>query len=168
MPVLVDTVVLSNLAAAKCLDLLRTLHDTAYVASGVYEEIQQGIQEGYAFLEVVDDAFTSGVLHLVTLDPEQEWRLYRTMPHYLHRGEAMSLAIASSRGWRFLTDDWAARRYARQINVSSSGTLGLLLYAVQQGEATVEQANAWLQTMIDRAHYRSPVTDLRLLIHPEQ
>ena len=54
--------VLSNLAAAKRLDLLRTLHDTVYVASGIYEEIQRGIQESYAFLEVVDDAFASGVL----------------------------------------------------------------------------------------------------------
>jgi predicted nucleic acid-binding protein len=164
MPILIDATVLSNLASVDRLDLLDLLHDTAYRASAVYEEIQCGLEEGYAFLERVDQALDSGRLSLVTLESEREWHLYRAMPDKLQRGEAMSLAIASCRGWRFLTDDRAARIHTRRLKMSCSGTLGLLLYAVQKDYLSFEEGNVLLAKMIARARYRSPVNDLRVLL----
>jgi predicted nucleic acid-binding protein len=67
MPILVDATVLSNLAAVDRLDLLTLLRDTLYLASTVYEEIQQGLEEGYAFLANVDRALDAGLFSLVTL-----------------------------------------------------------------------------------------------------
>jgi predicted nucleic acid-binding protein len=164
MPVLIDATVLSNLAAVERLDLLNLLRDTLYVASAVYEEIQQGLEQGYEFLTNVDQALDSGLFLLITLKDEDEWRQYRAMPGKLQRGEAMSLAIARFRGWRFLTDDRAARMQARRLGVSCSGTLGLLLYAVRRGHLTLEEGNALLAGMIARARYRSPVSDLQVLL----
>ncbi|MCL5996541.1 MAG: hypothetical protein M1546_10895 [Chloroflexi bacterium] len=45
-----------------------------------------------------------------------------------------------------------------------SGTLGVLLLAVEGGRLTVAQGNAVLKRMIELARYRSPVTDLGLLL----
>jgi predicted nucleic acid-binding protein len=167
MPILLNTTVLSNLAAVNRLDLLTLLQDKLYVASAVYEEAQLGLAEGHVFLSHVDAALDGGVLSLVTLENEAELKHYRAMPRKLHRGEAMSLAIARCRDWRFLTDDRAARAYAKQLGVDYSGTLGLLTYAIREGRLTVEQGNALLKAMVIHARYRSPVQDLRALLEED-
>lgn len=163
-PILIDATVLSNLAAVARLDLLRLLRAPLYVASAVYDEIQQGIEEGYTFLAHVDKALDSGLLFLVTLEGAAEWHLYRSIPGKLQKGEAMSLAIAQHREWRLLTDDRAARMYAEQLSLSYSGTLGLLSYAVKNAHLTLEEGNALLSGMIVQARYRSPVDDLHDLL----
>lgn len=167
MPILINTTVLSNLAAVHRLDLLRRLHDDCYVASAVYEEIQLGLAEGYGFLTHVDEALDAGRFTLVTLETEDELKRYRAFPEKLHRGEAMSLAIAQCRAWRFLTDDRAARAYADSLGISYSGTLGVLIYAIRAGNLTVDAGNALLHDMMSKARYRSPVQDLSLLLRAD-
>jgi predicted nucleic acid-binding protein len=164
MPVLINNTVLSNLAAADCLAYLDALHDKVWVASAVYDEVQQGIAEGYEFLKSIETALDHQRLQLVTLENDAELRAYRAMPAKLHSGEAMSIAIATCRGWLFLTDDQAARAYARQIGVPISGTLGVLMKGVRSGLITLKEANTALARMQRIAHYRSPVSDLRDLI----
>ena len=164
MPTLIDATVLSNLASVDRLDLLDLLQDSIYLSSAVYDETQRGIEEGYGFLARVDQALTDTRFSMTTLESEQEWHLYQTVPTKLHRGEAMSLAIANCRGWRLLTDDRAARMYARRLGVAYSGTLGLLCYAVRQGHLALDEGNGLLAEMIARARYRSPVSDLRDLL----
>jgi predicted nucleic acid-binding protein len=63
--ILIDATVLSNLASVNRLDLLAVLPEPLYVVSAVYEEIQQGIQEGYEALEEVDRVLDAGLLSLV-------------------------------------------------------------------------------------------------------
>jgi predicted nucleic acid-binding protein len=46
-------------------------------------------------------------------------------------GEASCLAIAKERGWIFLTDDDKARRIAKQLGVRLSGTIGVLVTAIE-------------------------------------
>jgi predicted nucleic acid-binding protein len=82
----------------------------------------------------------------------------------LHRGEAACLCLARQRGWDFLSDDRAARRQAEKWNIRVSGTLGILVAAVTDGRLLLTDANALLQTMIARANYRAPLTDLSLLL----
>ena len=74
------------------------------------------------------------------------------------------MCIARQRGWGFLTDDRAARQQASAWGIAVSGTLGVLLLAVEGGRLTVAQGNAVLKRMIELARYRSPVTDLGLLL----
>jgi predicted nucleic acid-binding protein len=164
MPTLIDANVLSNLASVDRFDLLDLLHDSIYLSSAVYDETQRGIEEGYTFLTKVDHALAEARFSVTTLEGEQEWRLYQTIPTKLHRGEAMSLAIARCRGWHLLTDDRAARMVARRLGVAYSGTLALLIRAVQQGHLTLDEGNDLLAEMIARARYRSPISDLRDLL----
>jgi predicted nucleic acid-binding protein len=164
VPALIDANVLSNLASVDRLDLLDLLQDSVYLSSAAYDETQRGIEEGYAFLGRVDQALADARFSVTTLDGEQEWRLYQTIPTKLHRGEAMSLAIARRRGWHLLTDDRAARVYARFLGVGCSGTLGLLVRAIRVGRLTMDEGNRLLAEMIARARYRSPVRDLRDLL----
>ncbi len=168
MNVLVNTTVLSNFAAAGCLGLLRSLFGTLYMAQAVFEEIQAGLDEGYTFYTGLEGEIhpfcEDGWLHLTTIEGEEELQLFQSMPHKLHHGEAMSLAIARCRGWRFLTDDRAARSKAEELGVSKAGTLAVLVQAINVSLITLEQGNSMLQEMV--AHrYQSPVTDLRDLCH---
>jgi predicted nucleic acid-binding protein len=167
MPILIDTTVLSNLAVVDRLDLLKLLPDTCYLASAVYEEIQQGLAEGYEFLAGVDRILDTGLLLLVTIESEAELQQYRNVPNKLQRGEAMSLAIGRCRGWRLLTDDRAVRTQAERIGVPCSGTLGLLCLAARKGAIAIDEGNTLLGEMILRARYRSPVNDLRSLLGDE-
>jgi predicted nucleic acid-binding protein len=122
MNVLANTTVLSNFAAVGRLDLLRSLFGTLYVAQAVFEEMQAGLDEGYTFYAGIEGEVhpycEGGWLHLVTIEGEEELGLFQGMPLKLHRGEAMSLAIAKCRGWRFLTDDRAARASERSSSAS--------------------------------------------------
>jgi predicted nucleic acid-binding protein len=163
MNVLVNTTVLSNFAAVGGLDLLRSLFHTVYIAQAVFEEVQAGLDEGYTFYGGLESEIhpfcEDGWLHLVTLEGEEELNLFQSLPRKLHRGEAMSLAIARHRGWRFLTDDHAARSKADELGVSKAGTLAVLVQAVNRSLVTLEEGNSLLRAMI--AHnYQSPVTDL--------
>lgn len=117
----------------------------------------------YAGLETQIHPFREdGWLYLVTVEGREELELLQGMPTKLHRGEAMSRAIAKCRGWRFLTDDRAARGKADEIGVPKAGTLAVLTEAIDRGLVTLEQGNLLLREMI--AHnYQSPVTDLREL-----
>ena len=78
----------------------------------------------------------------------------------LDPGEAECLAVAQARRCRFLSDDFAARRLAEGLGLVVSGTLGVLLKAVEIGVVGVDAADDLLHIMIGRG-YRAPVRSLR-------
>ena len=162
--ILINSTVLSNFSAVNSLPLLQELYQVVYVAQAVYEETQDGLEEGYHFLaginEFIHPFHTNGWLHLVNLEGETELTLYQQMPPKLHRGEAVSLAIAKHRQWGFLTDDQAARKHGNSMGVKISGTLGVLILSVKRGLISHPQANTLLSKMIVLARYRSPVSSL--------
>jgi len=98
-------------------------------------------------------------LHLAALEGEEELNLFQSLPRKLHRGEAMFLAIAKHRGWRFLTDDHAARSKADELGVPKAGTLADPVQAVDRSLVTLEEGNSLLRAMV-AFNYQSPVTDL--------
>ena len=51
----------------------------------------------------------------------------------LDPGEAECLAVALHRGYRFLSDDFAARRLAEARGPTVSGTIGILLKGIAAG-----------------------------------
>ena len=72
------------------------------------------------------------------------------------------LAVALQRGYRFLSDDFAARRLAEAKGITVSGTIGILLKSVAVGALSLPEADQLLAEMI--AHgYRAPVRSLREL-----
>ena len=135
----------SNFAAITRLPLLHSLYGTVYIAQAVYEEAQDGLEEGYTFLEVIDEYIfpfhSDGWLRLVNLEDEEEFHHYQQTPPKLHRGEAVSLAIAAHRKWKFLTDDRGARRYARKLGVEIGGTLGTLVLLIKHDILSLAEAS---------------------------
>jgi predicted nucleic acid-binding protein len=163
----VNSTVLSNFAAVGRLDLLRDTAAPLYLPSEVYQEILVGQMAGYAFYDGMEQHIVplspDGWLRLVTMT-EGEWQLAASLPARLHQGERACLCIARQRAWGFLTDDYAARQQAAAWNIPLSGTIGVLLLSIQDGRLTIDQGNVWLNKMIDQANYRSPTTDLKLLL----
>jgi predicted nucleic acid-binding protein len=85
-----------------------------------------------------------GTLHIST-------EVYREIQVGLEEG--YQIAIAQHRGWYFLTDDLVARRQAVQLGVHVSGSVGCLVLAVERGLCPPEQANDWLQQMLQQGYW---------------
>lgn len=167
MSVIANTTVISNFACIGQLELLRQLHGKIYLAMEVYQEIQTGLAEGYLFYQTLEEQIypwqETGWIILTSMVEEAEFLRFSELPAKLHPGEASSLVIAQQRGWLFLTDDLAARTQAKQRGVRLSGSLGELVLAVKRQHCSLEQANQWLNRMIE-LNYRSPVNDLTALL----
>jgi predicted nucleic acid-binding protein len=163
MKTLVNTTVLSNFAAAGRLNLLEQLHGRLYLPNEVYEEVLNGLEEGYGFYTGIEDQIfpfaEGGWMELVSMVTEEELRLFQSLPRRLHHGEAACLAIARQRNWAFLTDDKLARRVAQDLGIVVSGTLGVLVQAVKREILMAEEGDVLLGAMIARG-YRSPYSSL--------
>lgn len=167
MSVISNTTVLSNFAAIDSLHRLHELFEEVFLPTEVYQEIQRGLEEGYAFYSAVEEILhpkaEKGWLRLTSLKDESEVRIFSRMPGQLHAGEASCLAIARQRSWLLLTDDKAARRHAADLNVAVSGTVGCLVRGIERHFWTLETANDWLARII-ASGFHSPVIDLASLV----
>lgn len=167
MSVIANTTVISNFASITQIDLLHHLYGKLYISIEVYEEIQTGLEEGYQFYTALEHHIfpisETGWIYLTSMADEQEYRLFASFPSRLHQGEASSLAIASHRGWLFLSDDLDARAAAIKSGIRLSGSLGCLVLGIERQLCSLRQANDWLLEMIQQG-YRSPVSDLTPLL----
>jgi predicted nucleic acid-binding protein len=136
----------------------------------VYEEILNGLEEGYDFYAGMEDQIhpfaEGGWIVLVSMVHEEELRFFHSLPRRLHHGEAACLAIANHRDWAFLTDDKLARKTAIQAGIVVSGTLGVLIQAVKREILTAEEGDRLLGIMILRG-YRSPYDSLQLFLEDD-
>lgn len=167
MSIISNTTVLSNFAIIGHLELLHQLYSKVYIPTEVYEEIQNGFEEGYHFYAGIEKLIypfvEDGWLRLTSVFSEDELRFLGTLPRRLHAGESACLAIAQQRQWVVLTDDLIARREATKLQIRISGSIGCLVLAVERELCTLKQANVWLGEMIQN-NYRSPVIDLSSLL----
>jgi len=164
MFVIANTSTISNFATVEKLELLRARFETLYISEQVFDEIQDGLTQGYDFYtDLKQQIFPfseTGWLHLMTLNTIDELMTFNQLLSKLHTGEASCLSIAYHRQWLFLSDDKAARQQSHALNVPISGTLGILLSLVKQKKLSLIEADTVLQQMIDKGYY-SPVTSLR-------
>jgi predicted nucleic acid-binding protein len=54
MSVIANTITISNFACIERPDILKKLHSTMHISVEVYEEIQQGLEEGYQFYAPIE------------------------------------------------------------------------------------------------------------------
>ena len=165
MPEIVfDTCVISNFALAGALGILEGLYRNkahkAYIIDIVSMEILRGIQSGHARLEAIPKAVQAGWLKETGLKLGKERELFETLSVSLGLGEASSIAVAKSRGFRFASDDSVARAAAVRLGVPLTATLGILVKAVREGVCDLEAADGYLGKMI-KAGFFSPVRSLR-------
>jgi uncharacterized protein len=160
--IVVDTTVLSNLARASQINLLKNIHGQIIIPSQVHEEILKGIAAGYDFLEEADKIVEADWAKLAVLENERERTLFRNLLDVVGYGEAAGIAIAKERNLVFFSDDRKARRVAQDHRVKLSGTLGMLKLLVEEEKLSIGEADAVLSGMI-QGGYRSPIQSLREL-----
>ena len=161
MPEIVfDTCVLSNFALAGALGIPERLYrDRAHITDFVAAKILRGIQAGHARLGAIPKAVQAGWLKELGLRTGKERELFKTLSVSLGLGEALSIAVAKRRGFRFASDDRVARAAAARLGVPLTGTLGVLVKAVRAGVCDLSTADAYLLKMIESGFF-SPVRSL--------
>jgi predicted nucleic acid-binding protein len=78
----------------------------------------------------------------------------------LDAGETHALAVARSLGGTIVTDDDPARRRAGTLGVELTGSLGILVRAIEQDRLTVDGADEKLARWINKGGYHSPVASI--------
>ena len=115
---LADTTVLSNFAQIRRPDLLRSAYPDLSAPLPVWNELEMGVQRGlvpscdWTWLEILD------------LSAREKARADEIGD--LGPGEAACIAVAVSRGFLMLSDDWEARELGRSLSIEISGSLGVL------------------------------------------
>jgi len=161
--IVVNATVLSNLARADRIRILKELFDRIVVPMQVYEEILRGIEAGYTFLKTVDEIVEEeNWMNLEPLKSKKERGLFKDLLETVGYGEAAGIAIAKERALLFSSDDKIARKRAKEHGVKVSGTLGILLIAIEEGKLSTEEADEVLQEMI-KGGYRSPIQSMKEL-----
>jgi predicted nucleic acid-binding protein len=153
---LLDTTVLSNFAHVRRPDIPRTVLGAGVaITSIIVAELRAGEQAGL----VPECDWT----WLTVLTPTAvELATAADLQRQLDPGEAECLAVAIHRGYRFLSDDFAARRIAEAKRLVVSGTIGILLKGSATGALSLPVADRLLAEMITHG-YRAPVRSLREL-----
>jgi predicted nucleic acid-binding protein len=153
MTVLLDNTVLSNFSTIRRPDLIRA----AFVE-------QVGTTE-QAFQEMLDGITVGKIpvcnwewLARVAITPSERMQ-FETFHEHLGEGEASCLAVAKTRGYKLATDDKDARRLARQLGISLTGTIGILATLVKQDQLLLVEGDRYLHEMI-ASGYRSPLATL--------
>ena len=155
MHAVVNNTVLSNFALVRRPDLVRQSFDHIVVTRQVLAELRAG--ERLRRLPVCDWSWLK-----VSALTRQERILADRLSKTVDVGEASCLAVASTRKLIFLTDDRDARRLAGLMQVSLSGTLGILQSLIDDERIDLNVANRLLAEMIDKG-YHSPVRSLQEL-----
>jgi predicted nucleic acid-binding protein len=163
MSVVANNTVLSNFASVDELECLSAIFQIVYLTPEIRQEVIDGVNEGYTFqLRTQREIEAQRWLFVTELTPseQQSFSQFRTR---LDDGEATCLAAAQERGWLFLTDDRAARTIANQVGVNVTGTIGVLLIAIEQGQFSHQTADSLLGGMIANGYF-SPVQSLAELL----
>jgi len=155
-----DTSVLSNFAHVDRLDVLVDLPRVVTVEA-VRKELQEGT-ETHGYLEravaVLEDEIPVATPAPPTADVEA--KLLET----LDPGEAGVLAVAEATNGLAVTDDGDARTVAERRGTAVTGSIGLLVRFVENGEMAEATADEYLTRWIDEAEFRSPAREFGVFL----
>ena len=93
---------------------------------------------------------------------DTEDKIAQKLVKILGAGERTCIAVVKNRGGLFVTDDRKARQAALEMGVKVTGTLGILVVAVERKVIPIDEANRLLAQMIAYG-YRSPINNLNSL-----
>lgn len=170
--VFLDTTVLSNFASTDSVWLIPAVFDRPVAPREVYQELEQGINEGYQYLtnatavcvvpQIHQRTAESGEIEVPELGSFFESNA-KSILDELDRGEAAAVHQARTFGGTVATDDKDARNFADEHGVAYTGSIGVLVRGVHFDEIDVSTADEWLSEWIDRG-YRSPVDSIQPII----
>jgi predicted nucleic acid-binding protein len=109
----------------------------------------------------LNPCFNAGVLHRCDVETDAERDLYVQlgMQAGIDDGEAMSLAIAASRGWAVASDDRPARRAAETLGVAVLGTPEIVKMWAEAASVPPEDLSNAIRRIEQLARYQ-PRADL--------
>lgn len=140
MTVISDTNILSSLAAAHAVDLLRRLfaRSSVSIPPAVRDEIHAGVAGGRTYLAYVVDAVATGDIPIVPLT-DDERALAAALPRGLNAGEREAIALCQQRRVPLLSNDRRAVRSCRinGIEAVDLPTILRLLWTRQVAPRTV-------------------------------
>ncbi len=155
-PIGFDASVLINFCEVKRLDVLVASCDPPrFVLVDVHDEL------GPSCRAQVDERRACQELELANLDSAEEIQRWAAYTLRLDAGESATIAVAVERGWSVVLDERAARRIAEDElgPERMTGTVGVLLAAVERAYITLDEGDQLLAGMIE-AGYWSPVPSL--------
>jgi predicted nucleic acid-binding protein len=155
-PILLDNTILSNFALVKRAEIVLNLWPNCSTTMDAWVECRSGISLGYLPKEGWE------TLHRIELT-HTELEIAHQLSFSLGKGERTCIAAAINRGGLFISDDRKARQVAMEMGVIVSGTLGILVVAVEREIIPIDEANLLLAQMIEHG-YRSPVINLNNLL----
>ncbi len=150
-----DTTVISNFALIKRLYILTETIE-ACTTEEVAEELRVCVEKG--LFEFDFD------IEIICMSNEERATFFRLTERF-GRGEASCLAIGIHRKVNILTDDFDARKFAQRAGIPVSGTIGVLVSAVENRSISKEEGNELLHRMIEKGFY-SPLESLDKLAEP--
>ena len=159
--VILDACVLINLlASGEFGEIIDSENNAFAICSKVREETIYLRPDDAAVVAVepvaLDEFLDSGRLSVLVLASESEETLYVNYAAKLDDGEAMSLALAESRGFILATDERKARRLFTQIVGSSNRLLStpeLIRDWVDFYKVAPERVRSVLHRIMNRARY---------------
>lgn len=155
-----DTSVLSNFAHVGRVELLCSLPRPVTVPA-VRDELERGVQS-HAYLARAKSALEADIT-VVTPSTTAEG-LETTLLERLDPGEAQALAVAEAVDGSVVTDDADARSVAIRRDVPVTGSIGLLVRFVEDGNLTAESADTFLKRWIDEEGFRSPAREFDVFL----
>jgi predicted nucleic acid-binding protein len=136
-------------------DLVLQLWPDSSTTADAWREYQAGVALGYLPKE------TWTALPRVKLNDTED-KIAQKLVKILGAGERTCIAVVKNRGGLFVTDDRKARQAALEMGVKVTGTLGILVVAVERKVIPIDEANHLLAQMI-KYGYRSPIVNVNSL-----
>lgn len=149
MEIITDATVLSNFASVGRLDILINTIEVC-TTKEVIEELKVCTEKGIFKFEVD--------VEVVRMNREERSTFSRLIERF-GKGEASCLAVGMHQMIKILTDDFDARKFAQRMGIPVSGTLGVLVKAIENGTISNREGNEILHKMIERGFY-SPIDNL--------
>lgn len=155
-PTVLNTTAPSNFAYIDRMDLLETLPRVCTVPA-VRSELRAGVGS-YPYLQRALDSVGDMIPIVAVDEPAEDVATLRE--RRLDPGEAQAFAVADVHDGTLVTDDGPARRLARETGVAVTGSIGVLISAVEDGRLSEADADRWLKRWIDETDYRAPSRDI--------
>lgn len=161
--VVIDTTVLSNYARTGSVGWLTDVLAVPVTVPAVQAEVRTGYREGYDYLapvlarfERVDEAgdVPADAIGVVPSGVGSRAESPAWLSE-LDRGEAHALSGAIP-GGVLATDDLDARTITKGLDVTVTGSIGILAYGVERDRLSLETADGWLRAWEEYGFY-SPV-----------
>jgi uncharacterized protein len=136
MRVVSNTSPISNLAIIGRLDVLLHQFGAIWIPEAVHRELSR--LEHQAGRQAIEQALTQGWIQIESAKPSD---LARNLASSLDAGEAEAIALASESAAKLLImDESAGRAAARNLGITMTGTLGVLLKEKRGGRlASIEK-----------------------------